>query len=111
MNTKVKNKGEDKRAPEHEHEHDDGDEIKVGDEDDALNMNSCTKMMSDPFLASGEDPRSLLAPQGAPWTPGRHPIRSRFRAPERFVFECKSGLERVQSASKSIPTTSIVLKN
>ena len=100
MNTKMKNKGEDKREHEHEHEHDDEDEIKDKDEDDSLNMNSCTKMMSDPFRASGGNPRALLAPQEG--------IRGRFRAPERFVFESKSGLERVQSASKSIATTSIV---
>ena len=69
----MKNIGEGKREHEREDQHDEEAETKVEDEDDALNMNGCTKMMSDPFLASGGNPPSLLAPQGAPWTPGRHP--------------------------------------
>ena len=69
----MKYKGEHRPEHEHEDENDDEAETKGGDEDDSLHMDSCAKMMSDPFLASGEDPRSLLAPQGVPWTPGRHP--------------------------------------
>ena len=69
----MRNNGEDKRAPEHEDEHDEEAETKVEDEDDSLNMNSCTKMMSNPFLASGEDPRSLLAPRGVPLGSGEAP--------------------------------------
>ena len=90
MNTRMKNKGEDKREHEHEDEHDDEAETKVEDEDDSLNMNSCTKMMSDPFLASGEDPRSLLAPQGVPWTPGRHPGSLSGSGTVRFRVQIRS---------------------
>ena len=84
------NKGEDKREHEHEDEHDEEAETKVEDEDDSLNMNSCTKMMSDPFLASGEDPRSLLAPQGVPWTPGRHPESLSGSGTVRFRVQIRS---------------------
>ena len=66
----MKNKGEGKREHEREDEHDEEAETKVEDEDDSLNMKSCTKMMSDPFLASGGSPRSLLAPQGGPLDSG-----------------------------------------
>ena len=90
MDTKMQKEGEDKREHEHEHEHDDEDETKVGDEGDSLNMNSCTKMMSDPFLASGGDPRSLLAPQGVPWTPGRHPESLSGSGTVRFRVQIRS---------------------
>ena len=52
---------------------------------------------------SGALPAPFWLPRGAP---GR--LRSHFRGPERVVFESKSGFDRVQSASKSIPTTSIM---
>ena len=65
-------------------------------------LNSLRKRL---ILASGSAPRSVLAP---PRVRGGPP--SRFRGPERIVFESKTGLERVQPASKSIATTSIVFK-
>ena len=54
----MKNIREDKREHEHEDEHDDEAETKVEDEDDSLNMNSCAKMMSDPFRGRRQRPQA-----------------------------------------------------
>ena len=55
--------------------------------------------------AFGGTPRALLGPPGAPVRP-----RSHFPGPERVDLGFKSGFERVQSASNSIATASIVQK-
>ena len=85
MNVNVKNENGHKHEHGRAYKHEDEDENENGNKNELLH-----EAMSDPFLASGGNPGSLLAPQGVPWTPGRHPESLSGSGTVRFRVQIRS---------------------